>query len=401
MPRTIVGTRLRVAAVAMAAGTGACGASDSPTNPPPGPIPAGFTVFGAGQVGFVSEVLTKPIGVQVVDSASRAVSGRHRVRFSVTQGGGSVSDTVVLSGEDGLATVSWFLGPVTGPQQLAVRLADAPSTPEVRVTAQAIPLDSADVILVSGATSGQIGILVRENDSDTPSTVVWPDTVLRLLPQPARSGWQEVAAFTVGHPPVSILRPWTDGTDTVRIAFQPAIAVPFTVWIALDFDTTAARARHDLAALDLFWRSHMTGLRVGQVRMDSAPGLLFACGQGPGSFDAATINLYYTEFPSPVTCDARIVRMHRNNPLSFSEGSRFILAHEVGHAMSLAHVSDPTNVMWPDPPTGFGLTTGQIYWMHFHNWGALNSVLNIHPAGERNCNVALVARCPTQTFAMW
>jgi hypothetical protein len=390
-----------LAAVVVAAGLGACGSDDSPTNPPLDGPPLRFSVSGDGQLGFVGERLSDVISVQIVDSAFRIVPGRRLIRFSVVQGGGSVSDTLLLSDESGVATVSWVLGPNTGQQQLALRFVDAPSNGDARVVAQALPLDSADVILVTGATSGTIGLLVRRNEAASPYTLVSPDSVLRLLPRSAE-GFEEVAAFTVGHPPVSILQPWTPGVDTVRIAFQSAISVPLTVWITQDFDTTIARARHDLAALDLFWRSHMTGLRVGQVRIDSAPGLTFLCGESTGGyFDGGSINIYYTDFQSPVTCDARIVRMHRNNPLSFSEGSMFILAHEVGHAMSLAHVADPTNVMWPQPPTGFGLTTGQIYWMHFHFWGALNSVLNVHPTSERNCNVALIAHCPAQTLAVW
>jgi hypothetical protein len=361
-----------------------------------------LAVDGDGQRGFAGELLNHPISVQVVDSAFRAVGGRHLVRFSVAEGGGSVSDTAVLSGENGRATVGWVLGPATGPQQLAVRLAEAPLSQQARVRAQALPLDSADVVLVRGATSGKIGLLVREDDSVTPHTLVWPDSVLRLLPRSAGSVWQEVAAFTVGHPPVSILRPWTDGTDTVRIAFRPAIPVPFTVWVTHEFDTTATRARHDFAALDLFWRSHMTGLRVGQVRIESAPGLSFACGGHTGAyFDDASINVYYTEFQSPVACDARIIRMHRNNAFSFVPEYSYILAHEVGHSLSLAHVADPGNVMWPESPPGFGLTTGQIYWMHFHNWGALNSVLNIHPAAERNCTAVFLARGVAQTLTAW
>jgi hypothetical protein len=276
---------------------------------------------------------------------------------------------------------------------------DAPPNQVARVRAYALPLDSADLILVRGATSGEIGLLVRQDEAASRHTLVWPDSVLRLLPRSDSSGWQEVTAFTVGHPPVAILRPWTDGTDTVRIAFQPAIPVPFTVWITHDFDTTTARARHDFAALDLAWRSQMTGLRVGHLRIEQAPGLSFDCGAHTGvDSDGASINVYYTAFQSPVTCDARIIRMHRNHPLSFTDGYQFVLAHEVGHTLSLAHMQDQVNVMWPQSPHGYGLTTGQIYWMHFHSWGALNSVLNIHPAAERNCNILLLARCPTQTF---
>ena len=118
-----------------------------------------------------------------------------------------------------------------------------------------------------------------------------------------------------------------------------------------------------------------------------------------GNFERAVINVCYTKYGTPPeACDAQIIRMHATNPASFLDDYALILAHEVGHTMSLGHVSDPSNLMWPQSPPGRDLTTGQIYWMHFHDWSALNSVVGVHPVGERNCNVQLVSRCPSQTL---
>ncbi len=363
----------------------------------------GLRIQGSGQRALAGELLANPVGAQVIDSSSRAVVGRRRIRFSITEGDGSISDTVVLSSEGGFASVNWVLGKTSGEQQLAVRLVDSPSTTEQRIVAMAVPLDAADIVLITGATSGTIGVLVRKDAGVVPYTLQWPDTVLRLLPRSADGTSEEVTAFTVGHPPVAVLQPWTDGVDTVRVAFRPPIEVPFTIWIAYDFDTTAARARHDLAALDDFWRTQMTGLRVGRVRVDSAPSLVFECGGDTrGYYDRATINVYYMKYVTPPeACDAHIIRMHQTNPASFLGEYALILAHEAGHTLSLEHVFDSGNVMWPQSPPGRGLRTGQIYWMHFHNWGALNAVLGVHPAGERNCNIQVVSRCPAQTFSMW
>jgi len=399
----IVSHYVWLAAFAAAAGLTACG-PDAPTKPPSTSAVSPLAVIadGGSLRGFVGEPLANPVAVQVVDSSVHAVQGRRWIRFSVAEGGGTVSDTVVLSSESGRATVKWVLGAAIGLQQLSVSIVDAPSPRPQRVFAQAFSFDAADRIVISGTTSGTIGLLVRTDETVLPYTLLWPDTVLRLLPRAAEGSSEEVTAFTVGHPPVSVLRPWTDGVDTVRIAFRSPIAVPFAIWITHDFDTTAARARHDLAALDAFWRSRMTGLWVGPLRVDSAPNLLFECGEGTrGYFDGAAINVYYLKIGSPVACDARIIRMHVNNPLSFADKYDLILAHEVGHALSLDHVGDAGNVMWPDSPPGGGLTTGQIYWMHFHSWGALNSVVGIHPTGERNCNVLVLSRCPAQTFTAW
>lgn len=386
-------------------GSLACGAPDA-TKPPSGEVGAlRIQIEGSGQRAFAGQTLDQPIVAEVVDSLLRAVPGQRRVRVSVVAGGGLVSDTALLSDENGRAAVNWTLGKSAGTQELAMSLPDSPTSGEQRAQAVAVSVDAADVVLMTGATSGSIGVLVRQDDGVVPHTLVWPDTILRLLPRTAQGTWEEVTAFTTGHPPVSVLHPWTDAVDTVRLAFSAPIEVPFTIWITHDFDTTAARARHDLDALDTFWRSHMIGLRVGRVRVDSAPNLLFICNQGtPASYDAATINVYYMDYRgNPDTCSAHIIRMAGNNPQSFADEYSLILAHEVGHAMALNHVSETRNVMYPgpDPPPGSGLTTGQIYWMHFDAAGALNSIVGVHPAAERNCQLPLFVHCPPQTFAVW
>jgi hypothetical protein len=397
--------RVLAVLVALDAMTACGGGSDAPTKSPSlnAISSLGIRIQGSGQRGFVGELLADAVSAQVVDSSSRPVIGRRRIRLLVVEGGGSVSDTVVFSNESGLASVSWRLGKTAGQQQLAASLADPPLSAEQPIFATALSLESADVILVSGATAGIIGVLVRKDAGRVAYTLTWPDTVLRLLPRSAEGTSEEVTAFTVGHPPVTVLQPWTSGVDTVRVAFRLPIEVPLTIWIAYDFDTTAARARHDLAALDGFWRAQMIGLRVGRVRVDSAPNLLFECGGDTrGYFDRAAINVYYMKYGAPPeACDAHIIRMHATNPASFLDDYALILAHEVGHALSLDHVSDPGNIMWPQSPPGHALRTGQIYWMHFHDWGALNSIIGVHPVGERNCHVQLVSQCPAQTFSVW
>jgi hypothetical protein len=170
-----------LAALAALIGMIACGGSDTPTKPTSTHAISsiGIRIDGSGQHGFVGEVLGNPISVQVVDSSSRPIIGTRRVRFSVAEGGGSVSDTVVLTAANGVAAVHWTLGRVVGEQQLVVSLADDSSHAEQRVVAQALPLDAADVVLISGATSGTIGVLVRKDDGVVPYTLIWPDTILR------------------------------------------------------------------------------------------------------------------------------------------------------------------------------------------------------------------------------
>ena len=195
----------------------ACG-SEATTKPisTDAPSALGIRIQGSGQRALAGEPLANRVGAQVVDSSSRVVAGRRRIRFSIAEGDGSISDTVVLSSESGFASVNWVLGKTSGEQQLTVRLVDSPSTTEQRIVATAVPLSAADVVLITGATSGTIGVLVRKDAGIVPYTLLWPDTVLRLLPRSADGTSEEVTAFTVGHPPVAVLQPWTDGVDTVR-----------------------------------------------------------------------------------------------------------------------------------------------------------------------------------------
>jgi hypothetical protein len=195
----------------------------------------------------------------------------------------------------------------------------------------------------------------------------------------------------------------------VLLVLRPEIAVPFTVWVTNDFDSTAARARYDLGNLDQFWRSHMTGMRVGTVRIENVPelvGTLAQCTESKVRFDITAINLYYmatmVDGNRPaVTCDATTVLMGMNTIWSYSPEYHFLLAHEVGHALSLNHVNDNANFMSGSSVIGSEITIGQIYRMHFDSWGALNSVLGVHPAGERNCSLPFSTHCPPETFVAW
>ena len=164
----------------------ACG-SEATTKPISANAPSalGIRIQGSGQRALAGEPLANPVGAQVIDSSSRTVAGKRRIRFSSAEGDGFVSDTVVLSSESGFASVSWVLGKTSGEQRLAVRLADSPSTTEQRIVAMAVPLSAADIVLITGATSRTIGVLVRKDAGVVPYTLLWPDTVLRLLPRSA------------------------------------------------------------------------------------------------------------------------------------------------------------------------------------------------------------------------
>jgi hypothetical protein len=405
--------RLLIAGVASM--LGACG-SATDVSVPPTPAAAFRTaaISGTSQRAFAGETLAEPVVVQV-DSGGRPVAAGRRVRFSIAIGGGSVSETIVATNAEGRAAVTWRLGNLVGVQELNASLADDPSATPTSIIATGVSPSAADLVVVRGATpGGTVRLLVREESSSLSYTLTWPDTVLRLLPhEPTNVGpasapaWQEVTAFSLGHAPATAPHPWTSDADTVELTLRAPIAVPFTVWVTHDFDTTAVRARYELANLDVFWRSNMTGLRVGTVRIENVPelvGTLELCSDERRRFDQTAMNVYYMntmiDGRAAITCDATTVIMGMTTIWSFSTVYAYLLAHEVGHALSLNHVPDAANHMNGSPGIGSRITTGQIYRMHFHYWGTLNSVLKVHPVGERNCNLP-ISRCPAETFEGW
>jgi hypothetical protein len=395
------------AALIVSAGCGA----DSPTPPRPNAEAqlAIVVVGGGSQQGFPGDVLDAPVIVQIIDSAGRPAAGKRRIRFSVVAGAGSVSDTSVFSSDNGDASVTWRLGAAVGGQQIAAALAAPGANARTTVSATAVSPDAADLVVLRGATSGKVNVLINQDDSYTRHTLAWPDTVLRLLPRGEHGTWQEVTAFSFDHPPATALRPWTAGVDTVHLALRAAIAVPFTMWVTHEFDTTAARARYDASQVDKFWRSHMTGLRVGPVRIERLleyERKIFLCSDIPGDHDPAAINVYYLANQinelggarPAFQCSASKLLMGINF-FAFDPSYQNLLAHEAGHAFGLDHIADPSNVMngWP---LGSNLTTGQIYLMHFQSTGTANAVLKAHTVGVRNCYSTLT-HCPSQTFVAW
>jgi hypothetical protein len=209
----VIDRRFLVAALAALVGCGA--ASDAPTAAPPsGATRLGVAVIsGASEQGFVGEPLANSVTIQVVDSAGRAVDGARRIRF--TAGAGSVSDTSLLTAGNGTASVIWRLGTAQGQQVMEVSVADTGSRAEhTRVFAEGLSPNAADRVVIRGMTSGSVGLVIRQDAFTWNYTLIYPDTVLRLLPRgPANDGpagsasWQEVTAFSLGHPPATRCSP--------------------------------------------------------------------------------------------------------------------------------------------------------------------------------------------------
>jgi hypothetical protein len=114
-------TRTTVAIVVSLIGL-ACKQSSGLKHGPPTTV---VVLSGQDQVDVVGHELPVPISVQVFDGWSTPVSTQ-AVVFRVTQGGGSVADSVVTTLADGIATTKWTLGTSAGGTQvLQAQVVDA------------------------------------------------------------------------------------------------------------------------------------------------------------------------------------------------------------------------------------------------------------------------------------
>ncbi|NOT09911.1 MAG: hypothetical protein HOP28_17090 [Gemmatimonadales bacterium] len=109
----------------------ACGSSD------PGPDPsilAGFEVVsGSNQTAAAGSVVGQPIVFRALNAAGGPVAAA--AVTPVLTGGGSVSPTVAVTGENGLATFIWTLGPTVGQQTLTTSLTTGVGAVSVTATA--------------------------------------------------------------------------------------------------------------------------------------------------------------------------------------------------------------------------------------------------------------------------
>lgn len=97
-----------------------------------GPAAAIEVENGADQVGTPGQRLGRPIQLRLTDAFGNPV--RNAIDIEVVSGGGSVSDTPLVTDINGRDRFTWTLGPSTGPQELA-----ATSGPvEARVAATAV-----------------------------------------------------------------------------------------------------------------------------------------------------------------------------------------------------------------------------------------------------------------------
>lgn len=112
--------RMALVKVALATAAGvvtlaACGSANDGYDPS---IATGLEyVNGNGQTGNVGDLLSDPLTVKVTNFVGDPVTGA-TVQWYAVSGGGSVSTGTTTTDENGLAQVSWVLGPVAGSQKV-------------------------------------------------------------------------------------------------------------------------------------------------------------------------------------------------------------------------------------------------------------------------------------------
>lgn len=117
-----------------------------------GPAKATAIVLFSGnhQSGVVAQLLPQPISVKVTDAGGNPVAGV-RVAFAVTAGSGSLSATSVLTTAQGVASVTWTLGPTAGvDHDTATATVTGLSGSPVTFTASAAAGPSAQISALSG-----------------------------------------------------------------------------------------------------------------------------------------------------------------------------------------------------------------------------------------------------------
>jgi hypothetical protein len=85
-----------------------------------------IVVGGDNQTAQVNRPLPEDPAVMVLDGLGNSVSGVS-VFFTVVAGDGDVSEDVVETDVDGVAAVTWVLGPDPGSNRLAARSVDLPT----------------------------------------------------------------------------------------------------------------------------------------------------------------------------------------------------------------------------------------------------------------------------------
>jgi subtilisin family serine protease len=116
-------------------------------------------IGGNNQSGQPGSTLPTKLVVQLTDTQGNPIRGE-AVTFAPASGGGSVSPTVILSGDAGVARTTWTLGPLGGTQTVTANAAGS-NTVTFSATAVAPPQPGGSIVVVRGDNqSGPAGSIL-------------------------------------------------------------------------------------------------------------------------------------------------------------------------------------------------------------------------------------------------
>lgn len=104
---------------------------------------------GDGQTATVGTPLTQPLRVVALDASDAPVSGV-TVQWSVLSGGGTLSAASTATGADGIAAVTFTLGPAAGPEQAQASVAGLAGSPVVFTATATAGQPPASALVVAG-----------------------------------------------------------------------------------------------------------------------------------------------------------------------------------------------------------------------------------------------------------
>ena len=203
----------------------ALGCGSDPVAPPE----ASYTISihgGADQQGPAGSILDEPLQVTVVDVANQPVQGVV-VRFRVLSGGGSLTDSIGVTGTGGIALTFARVGSMTGPQQFEAAIRRVPTR---KVTFDATASDPARLVRLgpgSTVTPGDTVDVIGDNfnTSAAGNTVFFGTSRARVLALEGDTLIRVLVPFCV-----------SPGTTTVQVQVGSAV----TNTLPVTYATTSA-----------------------------------------------------------------------------------------------------------------------------------------------------------------
>ncbi|SEB07652.1 hypothetical protein [Rubrimonas cliftonensis] len=209
----------------------------------------------------------------------------------------------------------------------------------------------------------------------------------------------EVIGFGEARAPTRDRTTWTPGDDSFNFGLEAPVAIDLTIWVVQGpVNVAQFRINDGLVNADATWAEERAGLEIGDVDIIDMTGgaappnaVLNFAGNDWAFLESEVgladgrLNVYWIQ-----TVDGNPARGRSNfddKIVMGFEGVGHLLAHEIGHALSLLHPEDgglgsqmpSTNVMAGSSTSRSYLTEGQTFRAHFDPESAVNAVLEARP----------------------